>query len=1026
MGYETRSPTNGNQRADYTKIRQSLQAVSPAVRATLRNAVPKNGSSPSNNEIKGKDTINPYKLERLSNIISNNINAVSDLRAITPYIDKAELIWNTILLYPNGKQDKVLTYDTQTTKFKNTVLHQQLLKIWDDYFTNNYKIEQELGGWANDILWNTGSVVLFNLSRPGLDYLINGSEIDPTKAREGSEALAEFRAYEAKAKAEVLNEFVNVNGRYLAKNKGRFVRDPSEQKDNVGGLEALFKQRKSYHGQEFNIFKGIKGKDFYTDPEAKEFKEYDLSSLANVTMTDNLSILYLQKFEEENRNRDINDIMGVESVDNFVTSAFTAKKKREKKPEKPEATTQNLNEDQLETLAHEIFPGRNIRHQTMQHVKALDTLSVQPYGRGLVWHVPSEAVVPIHYNGRHRHKIDYIFLLDDEGNFLKSAGDDSFYQNSGHNSINNQSVQNRPTQGSTDQLISSLRMVQEGKPCDFDMAEFADLAKSTLVKQWIQSAISGAGDQISITLDEETNKIFLARMFRRQGVRCLYVPGEAVTYMAFKYNRLGMGQSLTQMAKMHIARLAAFDFADALANLEAAQPHSMMTITPEKLDSDPHQTAAIARAKFFATNPRLHSLLSSAQLSVPQIADALRESSLTIKVNAGENPNMPAPDISLQRMDKEHFKPVDDASRQKVLNDISNYFHLPRAWLDVSDEQNNFQIEAITEHQMVHNQGANWQDMFCEGIIDFERKHARVNAPLMQDLVQEIVENKKLWLPDSKEKIEADNDEQMVKIILSDFFTSIYCSLPEANSTENTNKLKDQLQAVNDLVQAWEDMSGNTKVMDQMIKAMGITAEKYSPDEIKASIKSVFMSEAFRRFNLPMPFDDIVNDGKGGGIASLVNAITNQRRNVTEFVMKFLEEEQKNDKKMASQYKRLVEKLNLPEDGGEGGELDADGNPIVPDAGTGVPGDGDEIPGGTGDAELDAALADAGVPPADDGDTPPGEEDETPAEDETGNEPPAPGDADAPPVPDDSEPSEEEEEGNPEDKKPGGKDYNPF
>lgn len=947
MGFETRSTTRGNTPLDYTRIREDLKKVSPAIAATLRNAVPKNGQNVGKDEGKGRETINPYKLNRLSNMISNNINAVTDLRVITPYIDKAELIWNTILFYPNGKQDKILTYDTQTTKLKNTALHTELVTVWDNYFTNDYKIEPELSPWANDILWNTGSVCLFNLSRPGLDYLINGSELDPSdpNARTGQEAFVQ------QAKQHLDSEFVTeeVTGRRLARNKGFFVRDPhsKDTTSSVSGLEALLGNRPAYNGTEFNIF----SKD--EDPN-NEFK---------ITLTDNLSLLYLQKFNEKARDNDINSVMGVESFNHVIQSAMkvreadekkaeeeeksTGKKRPAKKDKEEHAQTINPTDEQLTQINRAIYHDRHVRSQSMQYVKSNDSLSVQPYGRGLVWHVPSEAVIPVRHNGGSGKVDDYIFLLDDEGAFLKNTDDAEFYQSS---KKNQESIGNKNKNGSENQLISSLRQVQEGKPCDFDMSEFAELSRSNILKRFVSSVVSGKGDNISITIDEETNKIFLSRMFRKQGVRCLYVPGEAVTYMALKYNRMGIGQSLTQLAKMHIARLAAFDVADTLANIEAAQPHTLMNITPEAEDADPQQSIAIARATFFDNNPRLHSLLSTAQLSVPQIVDALRESSLTVKVNAGENKHVVAPDISLERYTKENFKPVDDASRQQVLNAICNYFNLPRSWLDVSDDANNFKIEAITEHEMVSNQGVNWQTELSKFIIDFERKHARVNGPLMQQLVQVILDNKKLWVPDSKEPLEG-NDEQKVRIILADFFNSVYCSMPVPTSTETTNKLVESLEAVDKLVTSWESLSGNTVVMGQMLKLLGIEQEDFSPEEIKASIKSAFMTEAFRRFNLPMPFDEIVNEGKGGGIASLVQSITHQRKNVAEFLAKFMLERHDADEKTIKTYKAKLDKaLGIEETPAEPveGELGegvpgAEDAPIVEDDGT----------GGTGDPELD-------------------------------------------------------------------------
>lgn len=990
MARENRPGTRGNIQVDYTALRADINNINPVVKSTLRNAVPRNGQSPERNEMSGNTTVNPHKLERLSNIISNNINAATDLRQITPYIGKAELIWDAIMLYPNGKQEKTLNYDTRPSKLKNAKLHDELLRVWDNYYTNDYKIEADLRSMAHDMLWNTGSYVLFNLSRPGLDYLINGSELLPQegmKSRTGNEA---YELYKAKAQTAVNEEFVKdeASGKYLARNRGRFVRDPhaATTASQVSGLEAIMSGRQTYAGSEFKLF---------SDPAYAD---------ANIpiTLTDNPSLLYLQKLSAVTRQSDVDAVMGTEDLNLVISSAMLKGKAREEEEarakkgkghKEPKARTQNLTEEQADALSKGLFPGRNVAHQSIQFVKTNDSLSGNLYGRGLTWHVPSEAVIPIHRQGSNGKHEDYIFLLDDEGNFLKNTADAEYYQSMKKNA---NSISNKPKGGSTDSLISNLKTIQDGKDCEFDMAEFAEMAKASIVRQFMSAIISGKGDNISISIDEETNKIFLARMFKRQSVRCLYVPGESVTYMAFNYNRLGIGQSLTQAAKMHIARLAAFDVADAMANLEAAQPHSLMAINIAKEDPDPAATIAIARSVFFEANPRIHSILSTAQLSIPQIVDSLRESSLTVKINAGENPHMPAPDIDISHMEKQVFKPVDQASRDEVLNKISNYFGLPRSWLDVVDGgENNFQIEALTEHQMLLNQGANWQDQWCDMIMDFERKHTSVNGPLLNDLVKVLVDNKPLWTPDSKEPIEG-SDEVKIKLLLTDFMNNVYCWLPAPASTESHNKLKEKLEAVDALVQAWTDLSGYEKMMPVVAKALGLEEGDYNADTIKEALKAAFTTEAFKRFNLPMPFDEIVSEGKGGGMASIVNAVVHQRVNLAEFLAKLTIDVSAADKKLIKEHQpkiakaltaleETVNKVTGSGDDAQPGGVDGDGNPI--------PTGDDDLGGGGGD-ELDDGL---GGPPDDDNLTPPDDstppdDDDTPPGDEEEEEEPEPDD----------------------------------
>ena len=826
--------------------------------------------------------------------------------------------------------------------------------------------------------------------------------------------------YRRRSLDELKKEFVEVNGKVKVKNLGKFVRDPSgSNKSSVSGLEAILSNNISDAGVEFNLF----GND--VDPNG------DFC----VTITDNPACLYFQKFRDNNRLSNANAVMGVESMDLMVDQVLNepeklrdpiedsdTRVKKSKKADKSEATTQNLDEHQIAAAAREIYKARNIHSQQMQFVKPIDTLSVAPYGRGLTWHIPSEAVIPIHYNGQNKRQGDFIFLLDpEEGTFLKNTADPEYYQSVNKNKSG---ITNKNKSGSENSLISSLRVIQEGKECEFDMSEFVDLAKASIIKQFTSSVLSDKAENISITIDEETNKIFLSRLFRRQGVRCLYVPGEAVTYMALKYSRLGTGQSLTQLAKMHIARLAAYDVADALANLEAAQPHTLMTLTHGKEDGDPNNTVAIARAAFYDQNPKLHSMLSSAQLSVPMIVDSLRDSSLTVKINAGDNPLVAAPEIDMQQMQKNFFRPVDDQSRQKVMNDIANYFFTPRSWLDVSDDTNNFKIEAITEHEMVTNQAVNWQASLSNFIVDFEKKHARVNGPLMTRLIKTIADNKKYWKPDnSKEKIEGD-DSSVIKILLADFFTGINVSFPQPSNIETTDKLKNQLDAIDSLVQKWMEIASSSEVLKSVATSLGLSSDVANGEEVIKHVKAFFYAEAFKRYNVPMPFDEIVNDGKGGGIASLVHGIVHQQINAQEFYVQYVTEKHKATQAFLKSNKSKLEKLlQEVQEAAPGAELGDDGLPVGGvDDGTGVDAgaEGGDEGGGYnpfgGDA--DAGTDDGTTGPDD---TPAPDEDTAPTED-AGTEPAAT---------EETEESEETEPDATEDSTKGSKDpsspnYDPF
>lgn len=887
---QSRSMTSGNMSTELSRLKENIKSVNPLASTTLRNAVAKNGRNPGRNELTSgqeRNIIQPHKLERLSNILANNINAADDLRAITPYIDRAELIWSSLLLYPNGeKKEDIITYSTKPSKRKNSVLHNSLLKIWKEYYTNDYKIEDELRPMVDDMLWNTGSHATLTLSRLNIDYLINGMEI---VGREGKESLTDQSVFQATNGNYVYDK---TEERFKVINTGKYVLPPTMDKlaaHNMQGMESFFGKPTGDRQVEFDILKGTK-------LDGTGFK---------ITLSDNPSLLADKFINDKRKEFNEHDYSGNESFGSLIKSMvgndptdgadkaiqvqndedLSKSKKGTKKPKDPVAKTTNLDMSQINSIQNDLFPYRRAPQQFIQFVKQDIDFNAENYGTPIEFHVPSSAIIPVHINGNVKKQKDFIILFDQEtGEFLNPVNDFQFYQS---NKKNNDNITNKNTQGSTNSIIENLKTIQQGKDCDFDMTDFSQLTKSLLIEQFTKSILSGRSGSISIELDEEVNKIFLARMFRGQGIRCLYVPGEHVTYAAFKYSRLGLGQSLTQSAKMHIARLAAMDLADTMANMEMAQSTNKMRIAIDKDDPTPEATIAIAREVFFRANPRFYNVLATSQMSIPILVDAFKELSLTLEIDAGDNPHLPVPQITVEPMERQNFRRVDNDSRNEVLNKISNYFFLPKSWLDVGDDNNNFQIEALTEHRLVYNQAVNWQEMLCGFIIERERKNVKNNRPLLKELIECIQENQKLWVSDGDEEIEAKDSAAKIEIILQDFINTITCNLPVPSAMENANKIKDGLATTTDLVEQWFASSGKIALIKKSLDVLGMS-EQFDDETITNLVKADLFKRAHKLLNIPSPFEESTDDG-AGGIASIVESIVQQTISSNNFASKLIE-----------------------------------------------------------------------------------------------------------------------------------------
>lgn len=922
----TRS-TRGYDYLDQTKLRGNLNNISPSLKSVVRNLVRDERDHTRNTDEKERK-VQPSKLKKISDIIASNINAATDLREITPYVSRAELIWKTLLLYPNGLQERILTHDTLRSQFKNTKLHEELLRKTETYYTSDYKIEKLLPEFIKDGLFGTGSYVLLNISRPALDHLINGQQF-------GEDGVTGNESYiNTQIKPEIEKQFKNVDGKFLAINKG-LVRGPKQLNNVVHGLEALFSHSTPDASTEFELIENDEGEGF------------------GITLTDNPAVLALRSVNQVLTKKIVNDIGGTEDLASLIKSRLEKKgeveeeettatkdkkkedpKKSNKEPDDTKAKrkngtpnadtkTQILSESQLEVLQNEFYPHRSYPHRQTISVRSPGVYDTSVYGIPLRYHIPSEAFIPVHMEGDRTKLIGGFALLDpSNGEFLKSTRDFNFYQSS---KGQKDKIDTPNKTGGTNALIANLKKVQQGADCDFDMSEFTLLSKDQIEKSLIQAIASGvSGKNISVELVEANLKIFLARSFKQQGVRVLYIPAEYFTYVAFDYNSFGIGSSLTNQAKLHIGRLAALDTADILANLDQAQTRQRLVVDLEEDDVDPDGTIATARAQFFRVNPTLHNVVNSGTVSVPDIVEAMKTQSLIVEVNSNGNPWMVGPKITLEPVERGNFKAIDETSRQNLLNNIASTFKLQRTWLDDKEEGTNFQVEALAEQEMLRNQTLIWQKVLGDFVAEIERKDMLVNQVMLNRLVDTINENKSLWKPDNGEEIEGTN-EHIVEVILADFINNLTVTLPTPATQESVTKLKDKIDTVNQFVNSWVEMSGTSGLIEMIMNKVdangGLDIEK-----AKSIIRSTYLIELYDRFNLPMPFDLIGNKGKEGGIYSLIHNISQYVDNSGMFLEQFMKVWNKETDRLTKRLEKIMPAEQPPAD--EFGTPPADeGNP---------------------------------------------------------------------------------------------------
>ena len=163
---------------------------------------------------------------------------------------------------------------------------------------------------------------------------------------------------------------------------------------------------------------------------------------------------------------------------------------------------------------------------------------------------------------------------------------------------------------------------------------------------------------------------------------------------------------------------------------------------------------------------------------------------------------------------------------------------------------------------------------------------------------------------------EESSEIEDVEMVLLDFLNSFFVELPSPAINETISKIEDKLESINKLVTSWIEMGGGVKFIEKKASEIGV-----EPDELLGQIKAALLQHAFERFNIPSPFEMILNNGDGGGILSMVNDITNLELNVIRFLGEYVKGQDKPRKEM----KKLIDKKEKQDakfDEPEGSELD--------------------------------------------------------------------------------------------------------
>ena len=881
-------------------------------------------------------------MQRISDLTANDVSDAQSIFQLLPETELAMQILVSSILAPKDLVTTQVNFTLDTNRF-NSELAGSMLQVISDHFESTYKISEILKPSLEDALFLTGSYPLLILPESTIDAAINNP---------------------GRVSMEALRDDVDPQGKL--RNLG-FLGNPKGDAQANSPLQLNF-------GLE-SWGQGV-GESY--DPTIKA-NCGDLAPLLDVI--DNPNILKMSALQKRIAQDRTYHLLGQRRMTALKSATTTVTQ------EKYSATMESYTQGQR--LGMGAPRGTNHQHQPVELLRPARDLRRETIGHPLVMKLPSEAVIPVHQPSNPEKHLGYFLMLDTMGNFLTTVSQRDYYTDMA-NTLN-------PNSGMGSQLMQQARTNLKGMSTDrqAEIDEMARIYGQFLEKELHERLRSGVyGDNVEVTGTTEVYRVMLARALARQQTRLLYVPAEMMVYIAFDYNKYGIGQSLLQKSKVLGGIRVLSLFAETMASIKNAINRTKLGITLDPEDPNPAHTVEFLMGEYAKTRQGSFPLGAT---NPTDIVSYLQNASVDVEVQG----NTRWPEVKFEVSERASMRVKPDEQMTDSLRDR----HLMSMGLtpDMVDAGAGaeFATSVVANNLLLAKRVLTYQGQFEPFLEDFIKKYILADGILMQEL-EEIIEQNRDKLTqeqqraqDLSEKVDEQRatldkarkasmegiNEQLEKLeemgrdaVIMEFLQAVRVTLPKPDMAT----VKSQMDAFEDQALAY-DKALDVYINEAYLESHGLGGLKDLVESTKAAVKAEMMRRWMRQNNvLPELHEMLVGtpDEKPDIFKNITEHVDSMGDSLLRVMYELAKQRQLRDPSVEKLAKLVGEADSYANDFSSGGSFDAptdtggdfggglDDMPEVPDMPDDVPaddapptdGDGtDEPPLGEDDTSGDAA-----------------------------------------------------------------------
>lgn len=407
------------------------------------------------------------------------------------------------------------------------------------------------------------------------------------------------------------------------------------------------------------------------------------------------------------------------------------------------------------------------------HVLHSQEYLAQPsVGHPLVLKLPIEAVIPVYVPGEPSNHVGYFLMLDEATGrpVVKEEGKDHYGEIRSNFKAN--------TKDNSSELVRQVKEAMGGTSGrdDVDMDQIQEVYGSIIENDLINRLRNGIyGEEFELGTTDEIYRIMLYRTFKARKTQLLYIPKELVTYMAFDYNKHGIGQTLLSQSKILSSMRSVLLFAEVMSGVRNAIGRKKTNIQIDPHDPDPEKTISDIQSAVLESSHRGFPLGSP---DPAQTLDYLNRAGFDFSINV-ESEAYPT-----TRVEFDDYNTQVNAGNPE-LQDRLRRMHisgmgLSPDWVD-PQQSPDFAVSVVNNNLLMTRRVIRYQKHFTAFLSEFISNYTRHSSKLREQLLEALT--------GKKEKLSPELKKLKVEEVLEVFIDSISVTLPMPDTTRIEQQL---------------------------------------------------------------------------------------------------------------------------------------------------------------------------------------------------------------------------------------------